>query len=235
MGLIELSERLDYLTENQNFWLQGVSSAASGLDGRQQVVFTENRVWTGSIDFVPMLGQDLMEVRSIGTRLRGRANRLRVPFDNRGTIRAMGTDQDFWRELGFGEADIDRGSTPFSDSTLFSDGTGFALPDPSDPVLGADAVAGVSVIKTAGFMGRHISVGARFSIEDFLYEVASNDEGVIAFEPPLRISSVAGTQVRVSRPMVQVRLAADDGWRQFVQHARLSQPMTVEFVEAFDR
>ncbi|MEP4195984.1 MAG: hypothetical protein ABJL99_10155 [Aliishimia sp.] len=235
MAIIELTDRLDYLSAHQNFWLDGSSTGVQGLDGRQEVIFTENRVWNGQIDLVPMLGGDKMAARTIGTRLRGRANRLRVPVDNRGTIRAIGSEADFLKSIGASDGDIANGYSAFADGAQFADGSGYALPEFGEPVLGQALGQGDSLTIFDGFVGRNIVVGARFSIDDFLYEVTANTFGRVEFSPPARASAAKGRLVNVSRPTILTRLKEDSGWRPFERNARITEDMSVELVEAFDR
>lgn len=235
MALIEFPARLDYLTAHQNFWLQGASVGVPGLDGREQVVFSENRVWTGQIDLVPALGDDLILARSIGTKLRGRSNRLRVPVDNRGTFRVLGTRAEFWASVGLTAEDIERGHIQFDHEVSYADGSGFALPDTDEPKLTSTLPAGSTSVVLDSFLGRNLVIGARFSIEDFLYEVTDNQSGHVNYDPPLRRGAAVGTTVEISQPFIQVRLSSDDGWKLFSQFGRLSAEMTVNVVEAFDR
>lgn len=221
---------------DQNLWLDGGSaSAGAGLDGREQILFTENRRWVGQLDFAHLQGKSALLGRSIGSRLRGRAHVLRVSVCNAFTARFLGNAVAFYRSIGVDEGDIAFGSTRFSDGVSFGDGSGFSLPSTEEPRIVYDASVGATSLTFEGFIGRNIEIGARFSINDYLYEIASNDDGVVTFNPPLRESVNEGQVVQVSTPTILVRLRDDDGWRPFMRNGRYTLPFQVDVVEAFDR
>ena len=235
-ALVDLTATLGLKIRHENLYLEGQSSGpAPGLDGREQVVFTENRVWRGSIQLPPMTGADLALLRVSGTRARGRAVRLRLPVLNLFSPIYHGDDAAFWRSLGIAETDIAAGYQHFGDGFGFSDGTGFALPDGSDPVTLEPLAAGATALTLEGFMARSLAVGDRFSINGFLYEVDSNDAGALIFAPPLREAVAAGTTVKVSTPDIIMRLTSDDGWRPFIELGHASREMTIDLIEAFER
>lgn len=235
MTAIDLPTALHGARSNENFWLVGSSAALRGLDGREQVTFVENRYWVGQIDLGYVFGADKLAARSVGTRLRGRANALRVRFDNRGGLRFNGDLAQFYIEVGVPEEIVSRGQINFGEGAGFSDGSGFALPDPAEPTVVYDAPAGTSALQLDGYIGRHMGVGERFSINDFMYEVEENDDGAVVFSPPLRRAVSAGGTVYVNEPSILVRLADDRGWEPFTQYGHHNRPMTVNVVEAFDR
>lgn len=221
---------------HENFWL-GLDEVSSGpgLDGREQVVFNENRRWIGRLDFLRIQKEKMGHVLVIGDRLRGRANILRITLCNHRTARYLGDQAAFYESVGVPADDIARGRILFDDGASFDDGAGFALPDHDEPTVVADVAAGVSTIQMDGYLGRNIAVGAFFSINDFLYRVEANTDGTITFNPPLRQAAPAGAQVNVTYPKVQVRLRDKAEWRPFCEYFRNGQPMTVNVVEAFDR
>ncbi|WP_422049919.1 hypothetical protein [Shimia sp.] len=236
MAIIDLPQSLSDRRSNENFWLHGQTvSAGVGLDGREQIMFAENRIWRGKLDLAHLFGGDILAARSVGTRLRGRANLLRLTFCNVGTVRYLGDLARFYAEANVRAEDVARGYIPFSDGAAFGDGSGFALPENDEPTAVVDAPKDASEIQIGGYIGRNATVGARFSINDFLYEVESNDSGEITFSPPLREAVSAGTLVKFSEPTFLVRLEADRGWEPFTQYGRLNRPMSVDVVEAFDR
>ena len=221
---------------HENFWLDlDDVSYGAGVDGREQVVFTENRRWVGRLDFVRMRPAALRYAVVIGDRLRGRANILRVTLRNHRALRYLGDEAKFYSQAGISDADVAAGHIRFDDGTSFDDGTGFALPDYEEPTVVADVDAGVSEICMRGYLGRNIAVGSFFSVNDFLYRVEANAHGKISFNPPLRQAVKAGAQVNVSYPTVQVRLQSQSDWRPFCEYFRNGQPMTVNVTEAFDR
>lgn len=221
---------------HENFWLDlDDVSEGPGLDGKEQVVFSENRRWISKLEFVRMRPEAMRQAILIGDRLRGRANILRLTLCNHRTVRYLGDEAKFIEDAGVPDLDIIRGHLLFEDSTNFDDGSGFALADHEEPTVVFNVSAGVSLINLDGFLGRHLEQAAFFSIDDFLYRVESNIDGAIKFNPPLRRAVTAGSQVEVSNPKVQVRLRNKSDWRPFCEYFRTGQPMSVNVVEAFDR
>lgn len=221
---------------HENFWIDlDDVSPGPGFDGREQVLFTENRRWVGRLDFVRMRPAALQRAVVIGDQLRGRANKIRLTLCNHRTQGFSGSVTAFHQDVGVSDADLSQNHLDYADGTEFGDATGFALPDHAEPVLVEAVPAGADVVKLEGYLGRNLAVAAFFSISDFLYRVESNENGTVRFNPPLRQGAVAGQTVRVSRPRIQVRLADKADWRPFCEYFRNGQPMTVNVVEAFDR
>jgi hypothetical protein len=235
-GFVDLTASLGQQIRHDNLRLLGDASDYNpGIDGREQVLYTENRTWRGSIVFPPMFGKDLALLRSVPTQMRGRAGVFRIPLLNLASPFFAGDDVAFWNSVGVPQEAIDRGSITYSDGSTFSDGSGFALPDGADDVLLNDLSAGSVNFKLNSYVGRNLAVGDRFSILARLYEVEANDDGEIRFSPPVRADAPAGTVVRVSEPHVDLRLISNDDWNVFVNLGVYSEPMTVNVVEAFDR
>lgn len=218
---------------HENFWLDMDDvSPGPGLDGREQVLFTENRRWIGRLDFVRMRPAALRSAVVIGDQLHGRANILRIPVCNFWAPRTIG---DAGASGSVSESDASQGLLPYEDGSLFDDGTGFALPAIENPTVSAAAVVGASAIKMSGYLGRHLPPGAFFSVADFLYRIEANADGYINFNPPLRQDVTETSLVEAIQPKIQVRLQAKSGWRPFCEYFRNGQPMTVNVIEAFDR
>ncbi|MFW2541536.1 hypothetical protein ACN2XU_02760 [Primorskyibacter sp. 2E107] len=218
------------------FWLEtDTSSYGPGADGKETIVYTEDRRWVSEIE-VPPLNPAVARLASvIGDRLRGRANLLRLTLPNFGTAVFEGDEAAFLASVGIAADDIARGSLLFSDGASFDDGAGFALPDHDEPVAVADVAAGASEIQLDGYLGRSLAVGAFFSINDFLHRVEANTDGLVTFNPPLREAVPEGAEVEVSNPTVLVRLRDDAGWRVFQQYGRFSENLRVMVTEAFER
>ncbi|WP_412550531.1 hypothetical protein [Shimia sp. MIT910701] len=235
-GFVDLTSTLGLQIRHDNLRLVGeMPDFRPGLDGWEQVTFTENRTWRGSVVFPPMFGKDLALLRSVPTRLRGRAGVLRLPLLNLASPRFEGDPHRFWRQVGVSEEDIERGYSRFDDQKTFDDGTGFALPDTDDERLSNNLAEGSVAVKLTSFVGRNLAIGDRFSIDASLYEVESNDDGQVQFSPSLRKSALEGALVRVSEPHIDVRLASSGDWDVFANLGVYSEPLTVNVVEAFNQ
>lgn len=235
-GFVDITSSLGLKIRHDNLRLIGeIPGYNPGIDGREQVLYTENRVWQGTIVFPPMFGRDLALLRSVPTRLRNRAGVLRIPLLNLASPRFDGDQDAFWKSEGVPQEAIDQGHINFGDDSTFGDATGFALPDTDDEILSYDLSVGATSVSLDTYVGRNLAVGDRFSILAHLYEVEENDDGKIKFSPPVREAAPAGTLVRVSEPHVDVRLASNEDWAVAVNLGLYSEPLTVNVVEAFAR
>lgn len=234
-GFVDLTSSLGQKIRHDNLRLLGeIPNYHPGIDGFEQVLYTENRVWRGSIVFPPMFGRELALLRSIPTRMRNRAGVFRIPLLNIASPRFTGDRVAFWRSVGVSEADIASGLIPFGDEVTFDGGAGFALPDTGNEVLAETLNVGDTKITLSSYVGRHLAVGDRFSVSARLYEVEENDDGRIRFSPPVRKQASAGSPVRVSEPHVDLRLMGNDDWNVIVNLGIYSEPLTVNVVEASD-
>lgn len=219
---------------HQNFWLEGGDLVATGLDGLQVVVGVENRRWVGVVDLPPQPQASAMRLRALSDQMRGRLNPLRLTVANMGTPHLRDGVTAFYLSLGYTSAEVLAGKTLHSDGTGFSDGTGYAIPSATEPVVTVAAGIGATVLELSGLMAEHLAIGAFFSIRDHLYRVADNADGRITFNPPLRRAVVAGDAVAVSRPTVQLRPAKADGLRIWQDYCRHSRPASLDVVEVVD-
>ncbi|MEO3479375.1 hypothetical protein AAFO90_17035 [Phaeobacter sp. CAU 1743] len=236
-GFVDLTSSLGKKIRHDNLRLVGqIADYNPGIDGREQVLYAENRVWQGTIEFPPMFGRDLALLRSVPTRLHNRAGILRIPLLNVASLqRVFGGAHKFQQSVGVPQTAIDQGYTTFGDTTTFSDNTGYALPEMAHEYLSEDLVTGAMSVTLDSYIGRHLAIGDRFSIMNRLYEVGKNDDGRIRFSPPLRTAAPTGTLVRVSEPYIDLRLAGNADWDVFVNLGTYSNPLTVNVVEAFYR
>lgn len=236
MTIVDFPAEIVPRRENQNFWVSSVAGGPGrGTSRRQQIIQTENRIVVGQIDLNTLKGPGLLQMRAFASRVVGMSTVIRVPVCNYGTITFKGDLDAFYQALGVPQAWIDAGGIPFSDGSWFSDGSGFALPSPAEPTLADDVQEGDTTLDLYGFIGRNMSVGAYFSINEFLHIVLQNDNGRIEFSPPLREDYQAGQEIRVSNPTVRMRLQQDDGLRPFERHGRHVEPISIVLEEAFQR
>lgn len=234
--IIDMPAELARRISNQNLWLRGrTGTAGKGTSNREQILFTENRTWVCPLDLVALPSSLRLTARLLAQRLNGRVNILRVPVCNRGTLQYLGNDSQFYEDAGISAEAISLGYIGFSDGSEFSDGSGFALPTYDEPTVSADAAEGATSISLSGLIGAQLEPGARFSINDFLYQVDENTAGVVTFAPPLRESVAVGDAVKVSYPTIQMRLTSDDGYEPFEQFGRQVASTTLMLEEEFER
>lgn len=231
-AIIDLAGFLPFA--HQNFWIAGDDLAVGGKDGRETIVGAENRFWTGTIEMPSLTMTQAYRARSVGDRLRGRQNWLRVTLGNAGTPNMAAGLTAYYHSLGITDADIARGYTLFDDGYIFDDSHGFALPGSDAPTVAADVAAGASVVVMLEDMGRALVPGAFFSINDHLYRVAENEDGIVTFNPPLRRAVAAGDAVEVLQPTALFRLAKPDGWRVVQDYCFNARPTVIEVVEVID-
>ena len=220
---------------HSRFWLQADASGDRGLDGRETVVYSENRFWRGRIVLPHLTQVQAMHLLACCDDLRGRASVLRMPVTNWGTLTDPGNDAEFWASVGVSDAMAADGFVPFSDSATFSDGSGFALPDRGPGEILVAAGVGADRIRVDGHLGRHLAIGAVFSSHEFLYRTAENDDGRIRFNPPLRKAVSVGELIEVSAPTILCRLADARQMRLDVEYCHYGLPLTFDVVEAFER
>lgn len=218
-------------------WRLRTTSVSSGraLDGRQQFIHVENRTWEAEYGVIGawdgLMGQWIGFLDSLG----GPRTSFLVPVRNDVTLTFAGDLATFYATAGVSPAQVADGFIRFGDGTTFSDGTGFSLPSTSDPTVLTAARAGDAAISLDGYLGRHLSVGAYFAIDNFLYRVQSNTDGDIVFNPPLRADVAAGATAAVNAPKARVRFADDEAYRAAIEIRRYYGPYRMALIEAFDR
>ena len=188
-------------------------SPGPGLDGVEQIVTTENRIWQGEITLAPLVGDDVALWDAFLDQLDGRRGVFDLPVPNLFKIDAGASDAEFQASIGLTAAQIAAGRTGFSDSSQFSDGTGFALPTYSEPTARDAAAVGATSVYITGSTSSIIKVGSKFSVNNFLYRVSANASGMLSFTPPLREAIPAGTALSMTAPTIRLRLQEDDGGR----------------------
>lgn len=222
---------------HQNFWIDAPDGGfGPGLDGSEQIVYSENRVWIGEVVLPDLTRDQALVARAFGDRLRGRANAWRMPLINKGTPRYLGDEQAFFSEIGVPADDVARGHILFDDGASFDDGAGFALPDHEEPTVSAAATIGADVIQLDGYLGRNLAVGAFFSdVLDYAYRVVENVDGQVTFNPPLRAALAIGDRIEVSAPYIQVRLADQKQLRVLQEYCEYGRSLKVQVTERLKR
>jgi hypothetical protein len=189
------------------------------LDGRQQRVYRETRTWRNSYQVLGAWfdrNQELYEV--FLDQLKGPVNTFNLPIKNRGpetTGETLFVTQSgsFWTEGG---------------DFVVLDG------DPN-PVVTTTAPARATQITLDGIDGLVLQPGTFFSANDFAYRVATNTDGTITFNPPLREAIAADAVLEVKDPKIRVQLDGDAAADAAHQFSQIGAPQVLNVIEAFDR
>lgn len=235
MAVIDWPEKINRRGSESWFLRGGSGSYGPGLNGRETVTFTENRSWTGTVT-MSVLWRELIPMhRALVSSLRGRSGVARMTICNRYSLTYSGDLAAFLTAAGVSASDQAAGFIPFLDTATFSDGSGYALPESTDPTSVVAVVAGLSAMQVDGYIGRGAIVGTYFSINDFLYEVETNVDGATTFNPPLREAVSAGQTINMNAPSILVRFANDEVGRLFERAGGIAGAINLEFTEVFER
>ncbi len=149
---------------------------------------------------------------------------------------------DWRREYRTGDprsqGDVPTGPYSFSDSTIFTDGTGFVVGS-GNPSLAAGAARGALSIQAQGFWPGTVAVGAGdyLGISGRLYmataAVTASGTGTatIPIAPPLRVPAAVSEPLVLSQPTVAMRLVSDDEAANPTRPGRFTS-MTIRLEEA---
>lgn len=217
-----------------SWFLENTSlSSGRGLDGREQIVFRENRRWVGSLTVPKIWKKDIPRWYAFVDSLRGRAVPFCVPVCNPYAPRA---GANFLSSIGIEPASVSEGCLPFSDEMHFSDDTCFHFPEYEDVTVGgAGSSAGSSSLTISGSLTQYLCPGVYFSIGKFLYRIERREGFQLHFNPPLRANVAAGDVIEIEEPQVMVRLASDSDARLVQTAGRRGQALSFNVVEVFQR
>lgn len=201
-------------------------SVGVSLAGHEQIVAPNAAVWEVTITFSGMpLDPDLRQFEARVSRMRGRFNVANLCLCGPGSY----------------DGDYSPTQTPFSDGTWFADGTGHidSTAGAAPVVTTAAAAAGANSI-TVDLEGPpvipYMREGHMFSVNGFLYRVVwTSEAGAMGIEPPLREAIPSGTTLQTDPPHFYGRFASDNEGRAVREWLRWSDPVTIKFIEAFDR
>jgi hypothetical protein len=211
-------------------------TSAPGLDGRQQFVTTENRVWRGSVSVAAFDVDQLGAWLGFAADLGGRGGVFALPVPD--PLRIDPVDDGgpgFLLSAGYTQAQIDAGQVAFSGGELFAGGEGFALAAFADPVAGQLADIGAAALQLSGILAQMVRVGSVFSINGYLHRVTAADGGALRFAPPLRAAVAAGAVVNMIAPQIFVRLVDDAGAPQSLDLGGYMAGFDLQLVEVFAR
>ena len=195
-----------------------------GLDGRQQYIFRENRTWRCGYKVFDAWGKRASWGAYLAflDQLRGPANVFDIEVPNVNAIITGAGEPLFVFE---------------GPNMVFESGTNNAVVLDSDPnpVTTVAAPEGATIIQLGGVDGSVLGPGAHFAYLNFLYRVAANNDGEVAFNPPLRTAIPSGTMLQVRKPFIRVRLADDAAAAAAHQFSQIGGAYTLNVVEAFER
>lgn len=226
MAVIDLPSGI-FRPRDATFFLRWTTRTAGRRisDGQEQIASAGYAVW--EIEYTLGMEFDQTRIKQFEaaiSSLRGRANIARISVCD---------------PFKFG-AKVSPAQQPWSDGTWFTDGTGWlddsgavqAMTTTQDTAAGATAIW----LELTNPVRLPLRAGDMFSVNDFLYRVtAVGSDGFHKIEPQIRTPFPAGTQIQTDPPRIKVRLASDDQGRRGREMLRWGQPITLTFVEAFER
>ncbi len=172
-----------------------------------QVLRREGARWVAEATFDPLARRNSGVMDGLLAALAGSANTVRI--------------WDWRREYRTGDprsqGDVPTGPYSFSDSTIFTDGTGLVVGS-GTPMLSAGAARGALSIVTQGWWpstvavgaGDYIGLGGRLYIATEAVTASGAGTATISVAPPLRASMAMGEPLILSVPSVPMRLVSDD-------------------------
>jgi len=195
------------------------------LNGIDQVISNGAQVWELSMTLTTYGDPTLIkEFEAIVTEMRGRENIASLPiFDAYAYNSDVSPLQSSW-----------------DDGQWFDDGTGLVDDNPSvQPLLTTAAVAaGDRELYTdlTGPTRPGLRLGDVFSFYGHLYRVVRrNGAGWVKFEPAARRPIASGVTLNTATPIFYARFATDGEGARGRDVMSFGEPITINFVEAFDR
>lgn len=173
-------------------------AGSQGITGTGQVVYGAQPRWVAPLDFDTFDRSRILPWRSILAQVRGRVHALRVHVQD--PLRPS------FRDIGYSTQDaqlVNQGLVPFDDDELFDDGTGFTQ-EVATTVTATAAVGATSLTFDIDALGDTFDGGHMFSINDWLYQAVSVEDGTVTFEPPLRRAVIAGDEINLNPTALMV-------------------------------
>jgi len=190
-----------------------------GLDGRQQFLRRENRIWVNDylvLDCWTRAG--LGRYLAFLDQLHGPANSFLLPVCNR-ALAAPG-------EVLF----VTEGGEFATESGDF-----LTVGAVRDVAVTAAATAGAAVVTVSALDAYLMEPGVVFSHAGWLHRVASRSGGTIRFNPPLRAGIAEAAVLSLDAPQIRVRLADDAAAEEAHAVGEIGGPHVLRVEEAFER
>lgn len=197
--IINLSQPISDRTDPR--LVPNTRSGGPAINGEEQIISSLSSVWRWTAHLPIHNKATARSWRLTRALLEGRWNYLRTRICDRYRLSR--------REVGATYS----GDVPYSDGAFHSDGTGFALAQPSAPILAAAERHATTITISAPEFGGAMSAGLFFSINDRLYVVTGweqdGDEYELTFKPPLRADVEEGDTADFDAKAIW-RLESDD-------------------------
>lgn len=191
-----------------SFYLQhNTLRFASPITRVTQVMRREGARWMVEATFDPLDRIRAGVLEGLLAALAGSANTARI--------------WDWRREYRSGDprsqGDVPTGPYSFSDSTIFTDGTGLVVGS-GNPALATGATRGALSIQTQGWWpnavavgaGDHIGLAGRLYMATETITASGSGTATIPIGPPLRAPAGVSEPLALTQPTVPMRLVSDD-------------------------
>lgn len=198
--------------------------AGIGLSGHEQVIGSGTGVWRFVFQLQVEPDPDrLRRFEALVSEMRGRLNTAAIPlFDRYAYDQTVAPQQQ-----------------PWEDGTWHTDGTGWTDGSAVQPMVTVGTTqAGASqlTVELSNPPRPPFRVGDLFTVNGFLYRVVRrNGGGWVKFEPPLREAIPAGTALETAPITVHAKFATDGEGERARDLLSWGEPVTLTFVEDFDR
>lgn len=198
--------------------------AGRGLSGHEQIISSGTGIWRFSFSLIIEPDSDrLKRFEALVAEMRGRLNTAVIPlYDRFAYDAALSPAQERWQ-----------------DQTWFADGTGFSGFGAVQPMvtIGATAAGATQLtVDLSNPVRPSFRVGDLFSVNGFVHRVVRrNSGGWVKFEPPLRAAIPAGTTLETDPPVAYAKFATDGEGERARDLLSWGEPVTLTFIEEFDR
>lgn len=197
-------------------------TSGPGLDGRQQWITREARVWRAqALVTVERTAASLGAYRAFLAKCRGPAGHFNIDVCNSlAPTVTIGEPAAIFDDAG---------------DMYFNDAGTQAFFGDANPTADGAATAGATQITVSGIEGEVLNPGAYFSISDYLYIVEENAAGTLTFSPPLRQDHPDGQTVLVHNTRCRMRFESVEAARAASSASRGWHAYSWSLVEAFER
>ncbi len=221
MAMVSVPDGLRF-AEIEHWRLRTLTPTAGiGVDGRQNWIRRENRIWTGKVKVRGAWGRNQGPYLAFLDDLAGPAGTFRLPVSNEDAPGSGGVSLVFLMNDAGTEFRFDTGTSNMQVSEGFY------------PTLSVSAPVSATILTTSD--NDLFRPGMKFSHDDFLYRVSASDASSITINPPLRAPIASGQTLNVEAPYIRVKLASDEAAAGAHAPERRGGPYVLDVIEAFER